>query len=142
MLLTLDMFSEPLPGFNVRGERSVRTHIGGCISLIIIYVLFLHGMLKFEHLVEKHNPSVNKYMHWNAFSDYDLWKGSENEDFMMAFAVVDFVTNEVKDDPSYVKWFAEYIHSKNNNKTYSEVGMRICTEEDFKKFHPHDINTA
>ena len=139
MLLTLDMFSEPLPGFNMRGQKSVRTHAGGCLSLLIMYVMFYFAMIKLQHLYQRHNPTVNDYIEWGAISEEELWKGSENSHFMMAWAVVDYVTGDVKDDPKFVKWYAEYIHSVNGTKTYTELKMYDCTEEDFKKFYIPDV---
>ena len=81
MLLTLDMFGSPLPAFNVRGEQSVRTHCGGCVSLLIMYLTFIFATLKLQHLMSKHNPSVNYFVERDAFDESDVWDGEDNEDF-------------------------------------------------------------
>ena len=36
MQRTLDMYGAPVPAFNVQGIDTVRTHCGGCLSLIIM----------------------------------------------------------------------------------------------------------
>ena len=135
MLLTLDMFKEPLPAFNIEGEGHIRTYCGGCVSLIIVYVLFLFAMLKLTHLMSRQNPQVNTYVEREAFDESDIWYVEDAQDFMIAFAVTHFITGEVKDDPKYVKWFAEYVIQKDGVYTYDEIPMHVCTEEEFARFH-------
>ena len=92
MLLTIDMFRAPLPVFRLQGRESVRTHCGGCMTLLIMYVSFLFAIQKLQHLIAKHNPAINVFVEQAAFDERHVWRGSENDDFMMAFAVVDYVT--------------------------------------------------
>ena len=54
---------------------------------------------------------------------------------MMAFLVAHFIEEDVKNDPKYVKWFAEYVFQNDGAWTYGEVPMHVCTEKDFAKFH-------
>ena len=70
-----------------------------------MYTTFLFAVLKLQHLLSKHNPTVNTFVQRDAFDETDVWRGADNDDFMMAFAVVDFVTGEVKNDPRFVKWY-------------------------------------
>ena len=116
MLLTLDQFGAPLPGFNVHGEDSVRTYCGGLVSLLIMLLAFLFATLKLQHLLSKHNPSVNNFVERDAFDENDIWRGEENEDFQMAFAVVDYVSGDVKNDSNFVKWYAELVDTVDNKK--------------------------
>ena len=78
VLLTLDMFGAPLPTFNLKGEEKVRTHCGGCTSLIIIYVTFLFATLKLQHLLSKHNPTVNTFVQRDALDENEIWSGEDN----------------------------------------------------------------
>ena len=78
MLLTLDMFGAQLPTFNLKGEEKVRTHCGGCTSLIIIYVTFLFATLKLQHLLSKHNPTVNTFVQRDALDENEIWSGEDN----------------------------------------------------------------
>ena len=134
MLLTLDMFGAPLPSFNLKGKEKVRTYGGGCMSLSIIYVTFLYATLKLQHLLSKHNPSVNTFLVRDALSENEIWSG-EDQDFQLALTIVNFATGEVKNDPKFVKWYGEFIDLSNGNKTLSEIPMHECTEKDFAKFH-------
>ena len=127
MLHTLDMFSEPLPAFNIEGHREVRTHCGGCVSLIIMYVLFLFAVLKLQHLLSKHNPSVNTFVERDVFDEEDIWYGAENEEFAMAFSVTHFIDGDVKNDPKFVKWYAEYVIQKDGELSFKQVPMHQCT---------------
>ena len=141
MLLTLDMFSEPLPAFNIDGSGSVRTYCGGCVSLLMMYVIFLFAVLKFQHLISKHNPSVNTFVERDAFDENDVWVGSET-DFMMAFAVTDYLTGEIKADKKFVKWFAQYHIQEDGEWSSVEVPMYECTEADFARFHKPSKSAA
>ena len=120
----------------------MRTHCGGCVSLVIMYLTFIFATLKLQHLMSKHNPSVNYFVERDAFDDSEIWHGDENEDFQLALMVVDFVTGEVKNDPSFVKWYGEIIDSVDGKKTFSEIPMRECNEEDFSKFYEPDQRSA
>ena len=77
MLLTLDMFGAPLPAFNLNGKEKVRTYGGGCMSLSIIYVTFLYATLKLQHLLSKHNPSVNTFLVRDALDENEIWSGED-----------------------------------------------------------------
>ena len=109
MLLSLDLFKEPMPAFNIAGNQHVRTHCGGCVSLVMMYVLFLFSTLKLQHLLSKHNPQVNTFKTRDAFDETDMWYAEEDEDFMIAFVMTNFIDFGVRHDPNYVKWFAEYV---------------------------------
>ena len=43
----LDSFPAKVPGFNIRGEKSVSTSIGVCVTFIMLSVTFLFATLKF-----------------------------------------------------------------------------------------------
>ena len=138
MLKSMDMFAADLPKFNMRGEESVKTNIGGCCSIIIIYVSLMYAAHKFNHLVNKHSPQVLSYEVADAFGEDDRLDTSQS-DFMLAVALEDFNTGEIKKDPRYVKWYAEYLDNDMGVKTKTEVPMHECSEEDYAKFHtPND----
>ena len=109
MLKTVDMFAADLPRFNMRGEESVKTNIGGCCSIIIIYVILMYAAHKFNHLVTRHNPQIVSFEIRDAFGEDDSFKTSEqSDDFMLAVRMEDFSTNEIKNDSKYVKWVATH----------------------------------
>ena len=55
---------------------------------------------------------------------------------MVAFAVLDFIGKEPKDDPKLVTWIPQIIASDGTNVLYRiNLGFGKCTEKDFKKFN-------
>ena len=48
-------------------------------------------------------------MERDAFDESYVWKAEQEDDFMVAFTLTHFVDGTVKDDPNFVKWFAEYV---------------------------------
>ena len=46
-LKNLDIFSEPVPTFNISGKTSVQTWVGTWTSIIIFMMTFAFGLLKF-----------------------------------------------------------------------------------------------
>ena len=73
MLLTIDMFGEPLPNFNIKGKSEVRTHCGGCLSMVLIFTVIMFATLKFQHLLMKHNPTLNVFEDRDALDVTDIW---------------------------------------------------------------------
>lgn len=107
MLLSMDMFGAPAPTFNIRGEGEVRTYLGGIISSAIIAVTILFSLLKMQHLLSKHNPSVNVFKDINAWGIGDVMMPADSDNFMIAFAVTSIGDpSQVKNDPSFVKWLS------------------------------------
>ena len=87
----MDMFAAELPKFNMQGEESIKTNIGGCCSIIIIYIILMYAAHKFNHLATKSNPQITSYEMTDAFGVNDLFETSKS-DFMLAVAVEDYNT--------------------------------------------------
>ena len=49
--------------------------------------------------------------------------------------MTNFITLEVKDDPLYVKWYAEYVLQTDGEYTYEEIPIHKCSEKELQKFH-------
>ena len=77
ILLTMDMFSEPVPNFNIRGKSEVRTHCGGCLSIAITCAIIMFAAHKFLHLLFKLNPTVNIFTKRDALDVTDIWRYSD-----------------------------------------------------------------
>ena len=136
MLKTLDLFSTPLPGFNIKGKESVPTFAGGLLSLVIIYISLMFAALKMLHLWSRHNPQVNTFVEKDAFGTEDVFYPAK-EGFMLAFTLQDYFSKQSKYDPKYLKWFAKYtIYKPDGTSQAREIPTHICTNEDFDKFFP------
>ena len=57
-----DFYGAPLPSFNIKGEDSIKSNCGGCVSLVIMYVTFIFAILKLQHLLDRHNPIINSFI--------------------------------------------------------------------------------
>ena len=55
-----DIFGEPLPTFNLKGETHVNTITGGLCTFFIIITCLAYGSLKFVHLIDKTNPQLSE----------------------------------------------------------------------------------
>ena len=141
MLLQADLFPAPIPQFNSRGKKAVKTYFGGLISLIMIYLFFLFAVVKFLHLVTRHNPQIVEYDETNAFDAADEYSPGENNSFMIAVGFQHYLTGEPLNDPRYVKWINTYQGQEGSSFVFEQANlMQPCTEEDFKKFYPPDKN--
>ena len=74
---------------------------------------------------------MSNFLEREAFNKNDIWRGEENEDFQMAFAVVDYVSGDVKNDFKFVNWYAELIDAVLNKQWLSEFPIYECTEKDY-----------
>ena len=77
----------------------------------------------------------------DAFTAEDIFDTHERN-FRMAFALADYFTEEMKNDPRYVKWFARYCIFKNNEAECREIPMHLCKDEDYEKFFPVEERSA
>ena len=129
-----DMFGAPLPAFNIRGETKVRTYAGCVATLCILWIGLIFALLRLQQLVARDFPSVNTFIERDAYDSSDVISlGSQN--FMMAFAVVDYVTGEKRADERFVKWFAEYRVNVDGVLKRSELPMQACKQADLDKLY-------
>ena len=49
----IDIFGAQVPAFNVAGRSIIRTWVGALISLVIFFMTFVFGLLKFEVMVTR-----------------------------------------------------------------------------------------
>ena len=46
---------------NIKGSSIIKTNLGGVLSILLMLTVGLFATMKFEHLVRRRNPTVNKY---------------------------------------------------------------------------------
>ena len=56
----LDMFGQEVPGFRIKGQRSVNSVLGGIVSSAVIFITLLFAGLKMVQLVNKTNPVMSE----------------------------------------------------------------------------------
>ena len=64
-----DSFASPAPSFTIQGSETVTSCMGGFLSLVIMYLVFVFTMLKFQQLLLRENPTINTHIEENAMID-------------------------------------------------------------------------
>ena len=104
MLIDADQFPAQLPNFNSKGKVVIKSYFGGCVSIVLYYFLFLFSIVKFQHMMTRHNPQIVMYDEIDALDSRDVYRPAEAEGFMVAIGFVHFLTGAPLNDPRYVKW--------------------------------------
>ena len=89
VLESFDSFGEPVPGFNIKGQDSVKTRIGGVLTLIISATVLLYAVVKFTHLYTKHNPLFSSYL--VDIDEKETLNLSEEPDFRFAVTIESYM---------------------------------------------------
>ena len=137
----VDMFGAPMPVFNIEGSSMLNTNTGGVLTVLIFFITFFFSVVKFGHLVSRSNPSVNNYTEREVYGPEDLFK-LVDEEFMIAFSLDDYNTQETKMDTNYVKYFVMYSNLTAGVRQNTEIPLHTCTEEDYARFYPVESRSA
>mmetsp|Transcript_27802 Transcript_27802/g.34542 ORF Transcript_27802/g.34542 Transcript_27802/m.34542 type:complete len:192 (-) Transcript_27802:347-922(-) len=136
----VDIFGASVPSFNIRGKDTIKTYLGGFLSLTILYIIFIFAVMKFQHLMIRKNPLITEFVDKNGIElgeKFDL--GDSN--FMVAVGMESW-TRGMRDDPKFVHWVAT-VYTVTDNVSKSEYyPMHPCTDEDYSRFFPADERTA
>ena len=135
MLERIDVFGKPLPAFNLGGEDTVHTLTGGIFTFIIILILVTYGGLKFVHLIERHNPLVSEVTE-KAFYDSSEKMNLNEEGFRFAFTMEGYLSNEVLNNPTHVKYLTRIIGRKGGEWYEKILSYHKCNETDWEEFAP------
>ena len=54
-----DLFGKQVPMFNLKGKNIIQTFEGAIISMVIFALTLSFSLLKFEHLINRRNPTIN-----------------------------------------------------------------------------------
>ena len=94
----------------------------------------MFGLTKFKHLWEKYNPDISFVTDEYAFTSEDKFNMKSNN-FKVAFTVEDYLTNEMKNDPRYVKYVVSLTSYKDNKFYEKEIPFHSCTDDDYDSFY-------
>ena len=93
----IDIFQIGLPSFNMRGRTRIPTIFGAILSFLIFNLIMVYFALKFQHLINRHNPQIASYEEQNAIDSSFIFNFKENN-YRFAFAVEGFIDRETKED--------------------------------------------
>ena len=111
----------------------MKTSLGAIMSMFILCLAFLFALLKLQHLLTRSSPSVSKFVEDEAFDGSTVYN-TASDDFMMAFAVENYLTGP-KYDPTYFNWVT--VHSIITDGVLEEqyYPMHLCSEEEINRLH-------
>lgn len=135
LLEKIDRFGRPLPAFNLKGETKVHTVTGGLVTFLILVTTLSYGALKFYHLLTNHNANVTSVLETDVF-DFTETTNLHDIGFRVAFSVRGYNTQELKDDPRYVKYLIRMFGKKDGKEFERLLPYHKCTDEDWKEFTP------
>ena len=73
----------------------------------------MYALLKYLHLITRHNPDVSYYYDWNALKEGEVINLNDIN-FKIAVTIEDYNSpRKRKDDPRYVKWMFR-LHGHRN----------------------------
>ena len=126
----LDMFGALPPNFNIRGQKTVKTSCGACVSFLILTIVLLFALLKMQHLIERKSPLITtNATPLEAGERFNLG----DEDFTMAFAVTNYIDGTPKSDPRYINWIFR-VDSDDGDTEWQT--LHPCSEAELAKFDP------
>ena len=126
----MDSFGEQLPSFNLKGKDSVNSVLGGIFSLALSLIIFMYGLLKFLHLLDRHNPNISSYYVEDGMSFGETLNANERG-FRIAVSVESYLyPNHQKNDPKYVKYLFRLAGKRNGEKFEKILPHHTCTDED------------
>lgn len=95
----------------------------------------MFSLIKLTHLYSRHNPIVNTYLERDVYGPEDSFDMLA-EEFMVAFTLEDYNTQQTKTDTRYVKFFAEYSNMTSGERDRLEISLHPCTDEEYARFYP------
>ena len=90
-----DMFGQPLPTFNVRGEEFLKTKFGAFVTMLLLTSIIMYGMLKFIQMESRANANISEYEERQTF-DQNNPINQNQIGFRMAFAMRSFSMETLK----------------------------------------------
>ena len=140
----LDIFKRSMPGFNLRGNESVGTLFGSFLSICLIILIFLYGLIKFDKLVERLDPTIFSIEQPQQFHDQVKSVNLKKAGLKFAFTVENVAGNKTLLDPRYVKLIASIVQKRRSppkSKKHKILNHHSCTEDELLEFAPADAST-
>ena len=70
-----------MPTLNIKGASSVKTYVGGCVTLLIMNLTVLFALLKMQHLISKRNPNISMFTQEAALTETDTYALNSGNNF-------------------------------------------------------------
>ena len=135
------MFGIPVVSFNLAGKMKVKSNIGFIVTILVVWVMTLFAVAKFDKLLQRKNPLLTQAIleDFHDGMDIRLKINSKSTDphcnFRLAFGVVGYYDRWARDDPDYVKWEIKLHSVINETKSIKHLSFHKCTPEDYDLFY-------
>jgi hypothetical protein len=134
-----DMFSTPMPHFNIEGNKKVGTSIGCIFSVLMISLCLAYGGTRGIFFITKSRPLISSYtLTGHRENDEKVNMGKHN--FQVAFDLKKIVQGGEDthiDDSNFVEWLAIYENKDKNGEHHDvTVPTHKCNHDDYKRFNP------
>ena len=117
-----------VPSFNIRGQDSVKTTIGTCMSMMIMFLTLAYALLKLQHMLQKKNPDIIQFTDETAI-DMSTKYSLTDHDFIAAISVENWRVGPTV-DPRYVHFaMANVVGTEDGKFSNTFYPMKKCTNE-------------
>ena len=135
MIKEIDMFARPMPGFNLKGVKSVNSLLGTICTLMIFLCLIIYASAKFVQLQSHHNPNISTHNEVKFYKSEDPINLNK-VNFRFAVSFEDYHTQKSKFDPRYVKYLIRLYFTEDGVEKEKILEHHECTDEDYNEFFP------
>lgn len=105
---------------------------------MIFLLMLIYATLKFDHLVNRKNPTINSYNERGAIETTEKTNFFD-KGLHFAFGVEGFLDKELKEDPHYVKMLVRLMRHVDGEEQDTILPYRKCRPEDWDSFaEPND----
>ena len=130
-LASLDIFSQPVPSFNINGHTKISSFAGSILSCIVLLILLFYGTNKFKQLLERSNPTISSFVERGALTKEDHLN-LRDSGLRFAFGIEGWRDKELKDDPRYVKTIVRQVGQPDGGPRYEKLlPYHHCEVEDY-----------
>ena len=130
-----DFFGQAMPGFNLQGERTIKSNLGSALTLICSAVALIYAITKASHLQSISGQTVSQYTEYQETSP-DNPLNLNDRNFRIAFSFEESESRKFIYDPRYVRWIFRLATYKDDEIFETILPYHICTDEDYDEFYP------
>lgn len=112
---------------NMNGKTQINTYWGASISFVIILFMIGYTSVRVEALQTKKNTEYSSILVSDHIDHEEKFDFEENN-FQLAFNVINAKTETVLDDPDYVEWRVWIARDDlNGNESDIDIAIHKCT---------------
>ena len=135
MIKGIDMFARPMPGFNLKGVKSVNSLLGTICTLMIFFCLSIYAAAKFVQLRTYHNPNISTHNEVHFYKPDDPINLNK-VNFRFAVSFEDYYEQQTRYDERFVRYIIRLVYNEDSVEKERLLNSHLCTDEDYNEFYP------